>query len=75
MTSKTIVFIHGMYMTPLCWEQWTHHFQAKGYDCIAPAWPGRDKPIETLRKNHPDPQLGTLTLRAVVEYLASTIQC
>jgi pimeloyl-ACP methyl ester carboxylesterase len=74
MTSKTIVFIHGMYMTPLCWEQWIHHFQAKGYDCIAPAWPGRDKPIDTLRKNHPDPQLGTLTLRAVVEYLASTVQ-
>jgi alpha-beta hydrolase superfamily lysophospholipase len=48
MKSKTIVFIHGMYMTPLCWEHWLDYFQAKGYHCIAPAWPGRDKPIETL---------------------------
>lgn len=74
MKSKTIVFIHGMFMTPLCWEQWTNHYQAKGYKCIAPAWPGRDKPIDTLRKNHPDPQLGKLTLSAVVEHLASVIK-
>jgi len=73
MKSKTIVFIHGMYMTPLCWEQWTTHFQAKGYHCLAPAWPGRDKPVESLRKNHPDPQLGKLTLTHVVEHLANTI--
>jgi pimeloyl-ACP methyl ester carboxylesterase len=72
--SKTIVFVHGMFMTPLGWEQWVNHFQAKGYKCIAPAWPGRDKPIATLRKNHPDPQLGKLTLSEVVEHLASTIK-
>jgi len=74
MKSKTIVFIHGMYMTPLCWEHWLKHFQDKGYTCLAPAWPGRDKPVETLRKNHPDPQLGKLTLSDVVENLASTIE-
>ncbi|WP_151826099.1 alpha/beta hydrolase [Acinetobacter junii] len=74
MKSKTIVFIHGMYMTPLCWEQWANRFQAKGYNCLAPAWPGRDKPVDTLRKNHPDPQLGKLTLTNVVEHLANTIE-
>ena len=40
MRSNTIVFIHGMYMTPLCWEQWANRFQAKGYACLVPAWPG-----------------------------------
>jgi len=74
MQSKTIVFIHGMYMTPLCWEGWTGRFQARGYTCLAPAWPGRDQLIETLRRNHPDPQLGRLTLSRVVEHLASTIR-
>lgn len=74
MKSRTRVFIHGMYMTPLCWEQWLNRFQAKGYTCLAPAWPGRDKPVETLRKNHPDPQLGQLTLRAVLEHLTRIIQ-
>jgi pimeloyl-ACP methyl ester carboxylesterase len=74
MKFKTIVFLHGMFMTPLCWEQWVNHFQAKGYKCIAPAWPGRDKPIDSLRKNHPDPQVGRLTLSDVIEHLANTIK-
>ncbi|HTP09610.1 MAG TPA: alpha/beta hydrolase [Anaerolineae bacterium] len=73
MASKTIVFIHGMYMTPLCWEQWIDRYRAKGYTCLAPAWPGRDLPVETLRQRHPDPQLGQLTLTKVVEHLANTI--
>jgi len=73
MKSRTVVFIHGMYMTPLCWGQWVSRFQAKGYQCLAPAWPGRDQPVGTLRKIHPDPQLGQLTLRAVVQHLARII--
>jgi alpha-beta hydrolase superfamily lysophospholipase len=72
--SKTVVFVHGMYMTPLCWEHWLDFFQAKGYRCIAPAWPGRDRPVESLRKNHPDSQLGRLTLREVVENIANTVK-
>ena len=74
MKNKTIVFIHGMFMTPLCWEHWIDRYQAKGYHCSAPAWPGRDKPIEVQRKNHPDPELGKLKLRDVVESLAVVIK-
>jgi pimeloyl-ACP methyl ester carboxylesterase len=73
MPSKTILFIHGMYMTPLCWEHWLDFFQAKGYRCIAPAWPERDKPVQELRKIHPDPQLGHLTLSRVIEHYADLI--
>ena len=50
MKAKTIIFIHGMYMTPLCWEQWMDYFISRGYECLAPAWPGRDKSVETLRE-------------------------
>jgi pimeloyl-ACP methyl ester carboxylesterase len=62
-----------MYMTPLCWENWQTCFQDNGYTCLAPAWPGRDKLIEALRKAHPDPQLGKLTLTDVVDHIAGTI--
>jgi alpha-beta hydrolase superfamily lysophospholipase len=71
---KTIVFIHGMYMTPLCWENWMPFFQARGYDCLALAWPGRETTVEDLRARHPDPALGRLTLRAVLENLGAAIQ-
>jgi pimeloyl-ACP methyl ester carboxylesterase len=74
MKSKTVVFVHGMYMNPLCWEHWLEYFQAKGYTCLAPAWPGRDRPFETLRQQHPDPELGKLTLSDVVDHFTRTIQ-
>jgi pimeloyl-ACP methyl ester carboxylesterase len=63
-----------MYMTPLCWEHWVECFQGKGYRALAPAWPGRDQPVEILRRGHPDPQLGTLTLTRVIEHLADFIK-
>ena len=71
---KTIVLIHGMFMPPLCWENWLPRYQAKGYHVFAPAWPGRDKPVETLRNVHPDPQLAKLKLSDVVEHIAKFIQ-
>src|ERR1051326_5286998 len=49
--SKTIVFVHGAWMTPLCWEKMLGYFEGKGYTCLAPAWPHKDVPIEELRKN------------------------
>ena len=72
MKSQTLVFIHGMYMTPLCWEKWVDYFQARGYHCLAPAWPGRDRPIEELRQSGPNSPLSQLTLRDVTEHLAKT---
>lgn len=74
MKSNSIVFVHGMYMNPLCWEHWIVNYQDKGYKCLAPAWPARDQPIETLRKNHPDMQLGKLTLSNVLDHFTDIIK-
>jgi pimeloyl-ACP methyl ester carboxylesterase len=74
MKSRTVLFIHGMYMNSLCWEEWVPYFQARGYKCLAPDWPGRDKPVATLRKDHPDPQLSQLTLRRVLEHFTDIIK-
>lgn len=72
MPSRTILFIHGMYMTPLCWGAWLQRFQANGYHSIAPAWPGRDKPIEVLRQ--PDAQIAALTLHGIIDHMVETIR-
>ena len=74
MSSKSVVFIHGMFMTPQCWDGWVAYFQNRGYECSAPPWPGRDFPVETLRERHPDPQLGKLTLEEVVEHFDQAIR-
>ena len=51
--ARTIVFIHGAWVTPLCWEKFTGYFSGRGYNCITPAWPFRDQPVDVLRKNPP----------------------
>jgi pimeloyl-ACP methyl ester carboxylesterase len=71
--AKTIVFVHGMFMTPLCWEHWLPWFEAKGYRCLAPAWPGRDRPAADLRAANPDAKLGRLTLGEVVDRFAGEV--
>jgi len=52
-----IIFIHGAWVTPLCWEPMLGYFRARGYECIAPAWPGKDRPIEAIRAD-PSPLAG-----------------
>ena len=69
MKTRTIVLIHGMFMTTLCWEKWIPCYEAKGYRVIAPAWPGRKQPVEALRKNHPDSALAKLNLGDVVDHM------
>lgn len=57
--SQTILFIHGAWVTPLCWERFAGFFEQKGFRCLTLAWPYRDKPVETLRQS-PPPELATL---------------
>ena len=73
MKTKTIVFIHGMFMNALCWEKWIPHYESKGYKALAPAWPQRDKSVEELRQAHPDPELAKLKLGDVVDHFANLI--
>jgi len=46
-----IVLIHGLWMTPLSWEHWIERYSSRGYEVLAPAWPGMDGDIEELRAN------------------------
>lgn len=45
----TIVLIHGLWMTPLSWEDWIDHYGYRGFRVLAPAWPGMDVDVEELR--------------------------
>jgi alpha-beta hydrolase superfamily lysophospholipase len=47
----TIVLIHGLWMTPLSWEHWIERFKGRGFQVLAPAWPGMDVDIDELRKD------------------------
>jgi pimeloyl-ACP methyl ester carboxylesterase len=47
--ARTIVLIHGLWMTPLCWEHWIERYEAAGHRVLAPAWPGMESGVEALR--------------------------
>lgn len=70
--SKTVVFVHGGWITPSCWDPFVSYFGARGYRCLAPAWPGKDRPIEAIRAD-PSPLAG-LGVEAIVERYAEVVR-
>ena len=62
MKTQKIMFVHGMFVTPACWRDWQSHFEARGYQTLAPAWPQHDIPIADQRGRHPSAELGAVTL-------------
>lgn len=72
--TATVVFIHGMFVTPKCWDGWVERFQARGYRCLAPAWPLHDRPIQEQRARHPDAELGALSIPALVEHFERIVK-
>jgi pimeloyl-ACP methyl ester carboxylesterase len=64
--SQTIVFIHGAWVTPLSWQPFVGFFEERGYTCIAPAWPGKDRSVEAIRAD-PSPLMG-LGIAEIVDH-------
>jgi alpha-beta hydrolase superfamily lysophospholipase len=53
MTSKDVVFIHGLWLHATSWNPWIDRFREAGYNPIAPGWPGEPATVEEARE-HPD---------------------
>src|SRR5918992_2695845 len=72
----TVVLIHGLWMTPLSWEQWVERYTERGYRVIAPSWPGMELDIDELRRDpSPIARLGAAEIldhyERIVRQLAS----
>jgi pimeloyl-ACP methyl ester carboxylesterase len=65
--AKRIVFIHGAWVTPHCWDAMRPWFEAKGYDCLAPAWPGKDRSVAGINAD-PAPLKGLGIAEIVASY-------
>jgi pimeloyl-ACP methyl ester carboxylesterase len=69
---NTVVFVHGGWVTPACWDPFVSFFEARGYRCLAPAWPGKDRPIEAIRAD-PSPLAG-LGIAEIVDHYARIVR-
>jgi pimeloyl-ACP methyl ester carboxylesterase len=69
---KTIVLIHGLWVTPKCWDSFRHHYENLGYNVLAPAWPGVTRGVEEMRR---DPSsLNGIGTAEVVEHYTKIIR-
>jgi pimeloyl-ACP methyl ester carboxylesterase len=68
----TIVFVHGLWMTPLSWEHWATRFTGYGFTVHAPAWPGIDGTPGEIRK---DPsKMAGVTIAQILEHYDEIIR-
>ena len=69
---RTIVLIHGLWMTALSWERWVERYEAAGHRVIARSWPGMEVPIEELRRD--DSAIDHLGIEEIVDHYDAIIR-
>jgi pimeloyl-ACP methyl ester carboxylesterase len=65
--TKTIMLIHGAWVTPASWAEFRGFLETRGYTCITPAWPYLDRSVSELRAA-PHPELAKQTIRMLVDH-------
>ncbi len=62
-----ILFLHGLWVTPRCFDGWRERATARGWDTHAPAWPHLDGAPADLR-SRPPRQLARVGVPELVEH-------
>jgi pimeloyl-ACP methyl ester carboxylesterase len=73
-SNKTVVLIHGLWMTPLAWEHWVERYEARGYTVLTPGYPGigrGEAGLQALRDN-PD-AVADVGVREIMDYMTDYI--
>jgi pimeloyl-ACP methyl ester carboxylesterase len=70
--ARNVVLIHGLFLTRSSWEKWVDRYSARGFNVLAPAWPGLEGSVEELRSD-PTP-LTKLDIKTVVDYFDGLIR-
>jgi alpha-beta hydrolase superfamily lysophospholipase len=67
-----LVFIHGAWVTPMCWRYFEPHFTARGFQTLTPAWPFKGRTPEDQLLN-PDPRLAKTGIPEIVAHFKAII--
>jgi pimeloyl-ACP methyl ester carboxylesterase len=66
-----VVFIHGLWLLPSSWANWTDVFKQAGYAPLTPDWPDDPETVEEAREN-PN-ALAKKSLKQVADHTAEVI--
>jgi pimeloyl-ACP methyl ester carboxylesterase len=70
--TKTVVFVHGAWVSSGCWDRFKGRYEGRGYACVTPSWPYDDRPVEELRRS-PAPELARVGVTEIVEHYANIV--
>jgi pimeloyl-ACP methyl ester carboxylesterase len=70
--ARTIVLIHGLFLTWSSWQNWVERYSARGFNVLAPGWPGLEGSVEDLRRD-PTP-LTRLNIKTVLDHFEALIR-
>lgn len=73
-STKTVVFVHGAWMTPECWDSLRKPFEAAGYTVHAPTWPYLDQGTAAELRANPPAGFGGLGIGPIVDHYQSFIE-
>ncbi|MFF9573009.1 alpha/beta hydrolase [Streptomyces sp. NPDC014685] len=72
--TDTVVLIHGLWMTPLSWENWVTRYEQRGLKVITPGYPGIQPGTAGVQALRDDPSpLAGLGVTEVFDHLKQVI--
>ena len=70
-TATPVVFIHGLWLLPSSWDNWTALFEEAGYVALTPDWPDDPETVEVARA---EPEvLAKKTLKQVADHTTQVV--
>ena len=66
-----VVFVHGLWLHADSWGAWVDLFRERGYEPVAPGWPGDSQTVHETRE-HPD-RVANQGIDAVTDHFAQII--
>ncbi|HEY0653595.1 MAG TPA: alpha/beta hydrolase [Chryseosolibacter sp.] len=72
-SSKTVIFITGAYVSHRGWASWKTYFDRRGFNTILPSWPEKDGVPKDLREDK-NSKVPSVRLNDVIEHYASIIK-
>ena len=70
---NTVIFIHGAWVTPMCWRYFEPYFADRGFHTLAPAWPLKGRAVEDQLQD-PDPRLAQVGIPEIVAHYKDIIR-
>ncbi|HKC27739.1 MAG TPA: alpha/beta hydrolase [Jatrophihabitans sp.] len=66
-----VVFLHGLWLLPDCWDGWRHRFEARGYSTVVADWP--QQPTAVAEARGAPELIAGLSLKRIADHAASVI--